>query len=220
MGALSFATGTLASLSSAFSPKKNAIAARADNVSKFSVELDDNAQRIFTEFSTGMKMLYLHGSRNPCNITKITCQNLKLLHTNLKSNKSYRKIITDIRNGSVDTNHWTWLPLLSNPDITARILFLPAGTGISPNLTTPDNTEPHRESEPAVSNPAYSKRFRQLYLTLLGNAQLDFHIRGDASNIQLRTGDVFADLYEQNPVKRISAIKGNGLILNIEIPAT
>ena len=215
MGALSFAAGTLATLSSAFS-SKNAVVARA-NASKFSVELDDNAQRIFTEFSTGMKMLYLHGSRNPCNITKITCQNLKLLHRNLKSNPSFRKAITEIRNNAVDTQHWAWLPLLSNNDIAASMLFLPGDTSVSPSLTGPNHFEQYRQSEPTCNND-HSKTIRQLYLTLLGNAELDFFHHGDVSNIQLKTGDVFVDPYEQNPVNRISAIKGNSLILNIEIP--
>lgn len=222
MGALSFATGTLATLSAAFS-SKNAIVART-NVGKFSIELDDNAQRIFNEFSTGMKMLYLHGSRNPCNITKITCQNLKLLHRNLKSNKSFRKSITEIRNNSVDTQHWSWIQLLSNTEIAASMLFLPGDTSVSPGLTGPDNFDQYRKSAPAFgrdpgSDLAHGKSIRQLYLTLMGNAELDFNNRGNVSNIQLKTGDVFADLYEQNPVKRISAIKGNSLVLNIEIPS-
>lgn len=217
MGALSFATGTLATLSSAFS-SKNAIVART-NISKFSIELDDSAQRIFTEFSTGMKMLYLHGSRNPCNIAKITCQNLKLLHTNLKSNKSFRRAISEIRNNAVDTQHWAWLPLLSNDDIAASVLFLPGDTSISPNLTGPKHFDQYHEAEATSGSHAHVNSVRQLYLTLLGNAELDSSNLGNVSTIQLKTGEVFADLYAQNPVNRIRAIKGNSLVLNIRIPS-
>lgn len=214
MGAFSFAAGTLATLSSAFSPR-NALVART-NESKLSVELDDNAHRIFTEFSTGMKMLYLHGSRNPCNILKITNQNLKLLHTNLKGNKSYRKAIANIRNNAVDTNHWAWLPLLSETDISANMLFLPAETGVSPHLTAPTNNTQQQALE-SPKNPTQDQHVRHLYISLLGIAKFDISNRDGTSSILLKNGDVFSDIYDQSPISRISASKGNSLILNVQL---
>lgn len=216
MGAFSFAAGTLATLSSAFSAR-NAVLART-NESKLSVELDDNAHRIFTEFSTGMKMLYLHGSRNPCNILKITNQNLKLLHTNLKSNKSYRKAIANIRNNAVDTNHWAWLPLLSECDISANMLFLPAETGVSPHLTAPtNNTNTQQRALESANNPTQGQHVRHLYISLLGVAKFDISNRDGTSSILLKNGDVFSDIYDQSPISRISASKGNSLILNVQL---
>ncbi|WP_455376655.1 hypothetical protein [Kaarinaea lacus] len=214
MGAFSFAAGTLATLSSAFSAR-NAVLART-NESKLSVELDDNAHRIFTEFSTGMKMLYLHGSRNPCNILKITNQNLKLLHTNLKSNKSYRKVIANIRNNTVDTNHWAWLPLLFECDISATMLFLPAETGVSPHLTAPTNSIQQQVLK-SSNNTTRDQYVRHLYISLLGVAKFDISNRDGTSSILLKNGDVFSDIYDQSPISQISASKGNSLILNVQL---
>jgi len=212
MGAFSFAADTLATLSSAFSPK-NALVARA-NVSKLSITLDENAQRIFTEFSTGMKMLHLHGSRNPCNTTKITNQNLKLLHTNLKSNKSYRKAISDIRNNAVDTEHWAWLPLISNADIEANMLFLPAGTSIS-SLVTGQNGVLQQQAPESHLDASTQKHH---YVSLLGYTEFDISRQNRTSSILLRSGDVFAETNEEVRVKHLRAMKGNSLILNIHLP--
>ena len=211
MGAFSFAADTLATLSSAFSPKSAPVT--RSNVSKISVALDNNAQRMFTEFSTGMKMLNLHGVRNPCNITKIANQNLKLLYTNLKSNNSYRKAVSEIRSNAVDTQHWAWLPLIANQDIEASMLFLPVGTGVPAHITDPHNNQNqqvHDHGSVVASQDHY-------YISLLGFAELDIANRSRTSTVSLKSGDVFAETSDQTRIKQIRAIKGSSLILKIKL---
>ena len=214
MGALSFAAGTLASLSSAFAPRHVTLA-RAD-LANLSLILDNDADRIFNEFSTGMKMLFQYGSRNPCNISHITHQNLKLLYTNLKANSSFRKVVSNIKESASGTQHAIWLKLVFNSTVSAKILYLPAGTSISPIISGSDLKTLQGNIQTSDGTDWVSPNFRQLYLTLLGNVQ----IRNSSVETVLKLGEPYADCSTRPEIKQIAAFRGDSLMLNIQLPAS
>ena len=219
MGALSFAADTLASFSSGFSHKNVALA--RINLANLNLDLDSDAHRILREFSTGMKMLYKYGSHNPCNISSITRQNLKLLHTNLKANPSFRKSITAIKFNASDSQPATWMPLVNDENIGASILYLPAEAGISLNsansTSTPDLSQ-DISSAPSVQD-RLSYNVKQLYLALLGNVQIEMTQQNKATGKLLKMGESFTGSFSQINNTRITAIKNASLILNIQLPA-
>ena len=129
MGALSFAMDTLATLSSVLAPTKGN--RNYLDLSSLEFTLDDIAQRAFDEFATGMKMLHKHGARNACDISAITQQNIKLLHSNLKASPNYRNTLSLIHGSAGVMMHRTWLPLLDNHDLSAGLLYLAPGNSSS-----------------------------------------------------------------------------------------
>ena len=131
MGALSFAMDTLATLSSVLAPTKGN--RNYLDLSSLEFTLDDIAQRAFDEFATGMKMLHKHGARNACDISAITQQNIKLLHSNLKASPNYRNTLSLIHGSAGVMMHRTWLPLLDNHDLSAGLLYLAPGNSSSPS---------------------------------------------------------------------------------------
>lgn len=217
MGALSFAADTLASLSAAFASKNPPQG--LVNLTKLTLELDEQAHRIFSEFSTGMKMLYQHGNRNPCNVLQISQQNLKLLHTNLKANQSFRLSLAKVQQNSSVTDNWAWLPLLSNEDISAGILFLPSNSSISPNSSGANLTMHQSELQAPFANNLESAHTRQLYLALEGNTELNIHNDYEKSSYLLKQGESIATEHSSSNVNRISALQGNSLILSVQLPA-
>lgn len=218
MGALSFAVDTLASLSAAFA-SKNPPLGQVD-LTNLTVELDNQAQRIFNEFSTGMKMLYQHGARNPCNVSLISQQNLKLLHTNLKANSSFRRSLANIKQSSTVTDHWTWLPLLSNDNISAGILFLPANSNVSPNKSGFTLTMHQSELQSPFTNNINNGHSKLHYLALEGNTEFSFQNNHTDSNVLLKYGESIATVDHSTSVHRISALQGPSLLLSIQLATT
>jgi hypothetical protein len=216
MNALTFATHTLASLSSAFTPKH--AEARHLNLSELTFALDDNAQRSFYEFSTGMKMLYQHGSRNPCNINQIAYQNLKLLHSNLKSNHSFRRGLSAIRENSMANQRWDWLPLVSNSDISAGLIYLPAHQSVTPNQKSASLTMRGNELHAPFPDATEFSKARQLYLSLIGDVNVDLYSDITASNVILKQGEAFTKAHGSSVVKRISASEESCLVLDVQLP--
>lgn len=215
MGALSFAADTLASLSAAFASKNPPPG--LVNLTRLTLELDEQAHRLFGEFSTGMKMLYQHGNRNPCNVTQISQQNLKLLHTNLKANPSFRMLMARVRENSHATDNWAWLPLLSTEQISAGILFLPSDSSISPNSSGTNLTMHQSELQAPFANNLGSAHVRQHYLGLEGNTEINLRQNYESSNILLKHGESIATVNASANVNRISALQGNSLILSIQL---
>lgn len=214
MGAFSFAVDTLSSLSSAFASKKPEPLASV-SLSKLTLELDDQAQRLFEEFSTGMKMLYRHGSRNPCNVTHISQQNAKLLHTNLKANPSFKSSLARIKESASVTDQWAWLPLVSNQDIDAGFLFLPSNTSLSPNKSGGSLTmHQNKLQAPFSKNPFNS----HLYLTLEGCPEVEVQQSFSTSSIiLLKPGDCYATTCASSNVNQIRATQKHSLILSIQL---
>jgi hypothetical protein len=223
MGAFNFAMGTLSSLSSAFSlPKgsgKNDV-----NLNELSIALDDNAQRAFTEFTTGMRMLHKHSTRHGFNLASIARQNLKLLHTNLGVSQVYRKTIQKIRSGRVSSNHWAWLPLAENDGITCALLYVPASHTVAPH-TAGANVTIHQNElhSPFVAAENYGIGY-QLYLGLIGSTHIECgqQARMDAPAIDramslLKRGDTFVEEPLYNTIRRLSADREPSLLLNVYI---
>ncbi|KPJ97043.1 MAG: hypothetical protein AMJ55_00580 [Gammaproteobacteria bacterium SG8_15] len=223
MGAFNFAMGTLSSLSSAISlpkgPGKNAV-----NLNELSITLDDNAQRAFTEFTTGMRMLHKHSTRHGFNLASIARQNLKLLHTNLGASQAYRKTIQKIRSGMVSSNHWAWLPLAENDGITCGLLYVPAGHTVAPH-TAGANVTIHQNElhSPFAAAENYDIGY-QLYLGLIGSTHIECTQPNrrvtpaiEHSKSLLKRGDTFMEepLYSQ--IRRLSAGREASLLLNVYI---
>lgn len=233
MGAFNFAMGTLSSISSVFvSPKsgrKNTI-----NLNDFRIELDSNAQRAFTEFSTGMQMLHKHSVHNSFNVVTITEQNLKLLHGNLKANQAYKKTISQIRSRSVESNHWAWLPLFSNQDISAGLIYLPAGHTVAPNTAGANVTIRQNSLHAPFSHTQTSDSGHQLYLGLMGNTAIECQSptftgssystrklgtakQSGSSSVTLKRNDAFIENPIHKKVQRLYSGQEPCLILNIHL---
>jgi len=172
MGAFDFAMGTLSSISSVFASPKGA-AKNTINLNDFRIELDNNAQRAFSEFSTGMQMLHKHSAHNSFNVVTVSEQNLKLLHINLKTNQAYNKTIKQIRSRAVESNHWAWLPLFSNQDISAGLIYLPAGHTVAPNTAGANVTIRQNSLHAPFSHTENSYAGHQLYLGLMGITSIE-----------------------------------------------
>lgn len=216
MNALSFATHTLASLSSAFAPKH--AESEHVNLTELTFDLDDNAQRSFYEFSTGMKMLYQHGSRNPCNISHIAYQNLKLLHSNLKSNRSFRRGLSTIRENSVTNQRWAWLPLVSNSEISAGLIYIPAQKSVTPNTKSASLTMRGNELHAPFSSATEFPQARQLYLSLMGDVEIELHSDITTSHVTLKHGEAFSKPHGSTVVNRITSAEESCLLLNVQLP--
>lgn len=216
MGALSFATDTLASLSSTFASRQNGLARAGSE--KLEIHLDDNAHRIFTEFSTGMKMLYQHGSRNPCNVNHIAAHNLKLLHTNLKANSSYRLSLKNIKTNAEINPHWAWMPVIENSIIHAGILYLPMGSSVSPNQRGANLTVRGDQLHTPFAQFDTLTRHRQLYLSLAGNTNIKMHTNIASTQVLLKSGEAYAKPDINSEVKHISAIDSSCLVLSVHLP--
>lgn len=216
MNALTFATHTLASLSSAFTPKH--AEAKHLKLSELTFDLDDNAQRSFYEFSTGMKMLYQHGSRNPCNINQIAYQNLKLLHSNLKSNHSFRRGLSAIKENSMANQRWDCLPLVSNSEISAGLIYIPAHKSVTPNNESASLTMRGNELHAPFSQTTEFSQARQLYLSLIGDVKVDLYSDIATSQVILKHGEAFAKPHGSTVVKELSAAKESCLLLNVQLP--
>lgn len=219
MGALSFAAGTLASISSAFAPRIEP--AVRPSFSDLVVELDNSARRILDEFSTGMSMLYKHGSRNPCNVSVIANQNLKLLLKNLKANASFSNSLAEMKNIVTNNNQWARLPLLSSRHISASMLYLPAGTSVPPTVT---NVASHRqsinqdESLETFSGSSLDQSRRQHYLALIGLSEICISNDSSRSKILLKAGDAYSQTCIPTNIQSVSSLQGPSLVLNIQLP--
>jgi len=213
VGALSFAVDTITSLSAVFAQKHGPVS--YTNLTHLKLELDDNARRIFKEFSTGMQMLYKHGIRNPCNISAITNENLKLLYVNLKSNSSFKKAVIRINQNAGGNPNWAWLPLHSDTRLVAGIIYLPENASLSPDLKNTNQTSWHRvpgSPLPDCQSP------KQHFVSLSGNSLMEFTGASRLRDRLLKSGDVFAEPYNNSPiVNRFSSRNGNSLILNIQL---
>ena len=233
MGAFDFAMGTLSSISSVFaSPKgggKNSI-----NLNDFRIELDSNAQRAFAEFSTGMQMLHKHSVHNSFNVVTVTEQNLKLLHSNLKTNQAYKRTIAQIRSRSVESNHWAWLPLFSNQDISSGLIYLPAGHTVAPNTAGANVTIRQNILHTPFSHTEKSDSGHQLYLGLMGNTAIEYkpptttgstYITRNISaakqtgslSVSLQRNDAFIEDPIHKKVQRLYSNQEPCLILNVHL---
>lgn len=218
MGAFSFAADTIASLSAAFASKQSSPLVQV-NLNNLNLELDENAHRIFREFSTGMKMLFTHGRRNPCNVSHISQQNLKLLHTNLKANPSYQCSLERIKQNSSATDNWAWLPMLSNEQISAGMLFLPTNGSISPNKSGFNLTIHQDELQAPFANNLDYGQVNQLYLSVEGCTGMNISYDNSNSDLLLKHGEGFTTQHATTIVNRISALQGHSLVLSIQLPA-
>ncbi|WP_455201958.1 hypothetical protein [Kaarinaea lacus] len=234
MGAFTFAMGTLSSISSVFvsskSGRKNAI-----NLNDFRIELDSNAQRAFAEFSTGMQMLYKHSVHNSFNVATVTEQNLKLLHSNLKSNQAYKKTISQIRSRSVESNHWAWLPLFSDQDISAGLIYLPAGHTVAPNTAGANVTIRQNTLHTPFSHTQVNESGHQLYLGLMGNTAIECQSptfssatygttrnygtakQSGSLSVTLKRNDAFIENPLHKKVQRLCSGQEPSLILNVHL---
>lgn len=175
MGAFGITIDTLSSISSAFGKPKRGGKQKIDGLSNLTISLGDASLRSFKEFFTGMLMLHKYSSHNSSDVQEITRQNLKLLHTNLKSDAEYRKIFNKIRSRAISSPQWAWIPLLCNAELDAGLLYIPAGQSVAPqkpgaNLTIRDNSlhAPFARVTGQDTN-------RQLYLSLVGNPIVEYH---------------------------------------------
>ena len=189
MGAFDFAMGTLSSISSAFASPKGA-GKNTINLNDFRIELDSDAQRAFSEFSTGMQMLHKHSAHNSFNVVTVSEQNLKLLHSNLKTNQAYKKTITQIRSRAVESNHWAWLPLFSNQDISAGLIYLPAGHTVAPNTAGANVTIRQHTLHAPFSHTENNNSGHQLYLGLMGNTAIECKLTAFPSSSSYKTLNV------------------------------
>ena len=174
MGAFGITIDTLSSISSAFGKPKKGGKQKSDGLSGLAINLGDASLRSFKEFSTGMLMLHKYSSHNSSNVQEITRQNLKLLHTNLKSDAEYRKVVNSIRSRTTASPQWAWIPLLCNADLDAGLLYIPLGQSVAPqkpgaNLTIRDNSLHAPFARIASQNTS-----RQLYLSLAGNPIVEY----------------------------------------------
>ena len=220
MGAFNFTMGTL---SSAFSLPK-ASGKNPVNLNELSITLDDNGQRAFTEFTTGMRMLHKHSTRHGFNLASIARQNLKLLHTNLGATQVYKKTIHKIRSGRVNSNHWAWLPLADNDGITCGLLYLPAGHTVAPH-TAGANVTIHQNGlhSPFAFAENYGAGY-QLYLGLIGSTHIECGQQAkmvastlDHSTSLLKRGDTFVEEPLYNTIRRLTADREPSLLLNVYI---
>ena len=188
MGALSFAMDTLATLSSVLAPTKGN--RNYLDLSSLEFTLDDIAQRAFDEFATGMKMLHKHGARNACDISAITQQNIKLLHSNLKASPNYRNTLSLIHGSAGVMMHRTWLPLLDNHDLSAGLLYLAPGNSSSPS-NQDTNTMIHQDTLHGLETNA-----TQIYFSIMGQTQIHFRttsLDSRTNTITLKKGGAFAE---------------------------
>ena len=213
MGAFSFAVDTLTSLSSAFASKNHASSPQAQ-LPNLVLEMDDQANRLFNEFSTGMKMLYKHGSRNPCNISVISQKNAKLLYTNLKANACFRATLAQINKSASVTDQWAWLPLTTNESISAGILFLPPNSTLSPNKAGASLTIHQSELHAPFSNHSCNKH---IYLALEGCPELDIQYDFSKSTLSLKPGDSFSTDFTSSSIDQIRASQEYSLMLGIQL---
>ena len=172
MGAFNIAMETLSSISSAFvSPKGTGKV--TINLNDFRIKLDHNGQRAFSEFSTGMQMLHKHSAHNSSNLATVSEQNLKLLHSNLKTHQAYKNIIAQIRSRAVESSHWAWLPLISNQDISAGLIYLPAGHTVAPNTAGANVTIRQNSLHTPFTHTENNTDGHQLYLGLMGTTVIE-----------------------------------------------
>ena len=233
MGAFDFAMGTLSSISSAFTSSKGGNE-KTINLNDFRIELDNNAQRAFAEFSTGMQMLHKHSVHNSFNVVTITEQNLKLLHGNLKTNQAYKKTITQIRSRTVKSNHWAWLPLFSDTNISAGLIYLPAGHSVAPNTAGANVTIRQNTLHIPFSQTEENSVGHQLYLGLMGNTSIECKgpgfnsstsykvvnkntAEGKLCSVNIKRNDAFIEDPLHNKVQRLYSSQESCLILNVHL---
>lgn len=229
MSAFSITLDTLSSISSAFSKSRKGDKPKDDGINGLSLTLSEASLRSFNEFATGMRMLHKYSSHISSNVQEITRQNLKLLHSNLKADAQYRKTISQIRTGKLHAPQWAWIPLLSNNELDAGLLYIPGGQSVAPqkpgaNLTIRDNAL-HAPFARVASQHTHC----QLYLNLAGNpvvehrnpvtAQLApaFAKNTPIESLCLRNSDSFAGQSGINDVHRIGAPQHTCLLLNINL---
>ena len=234
MGAFDFAMGTLSSISSVFAYSKGA-GKNTINLNDFRIELDSNAQRAFSEFSTGMQMLHKHSAHNSFNIVTISEQNLKLLHSNLKTNQAYKRTISQIRTRAVESNHWAWLPLFSNQDISAGLIYLPAGHTVAPNTAGANVTIHHNTLHAPFTSAEKQTCGHQLYLGLMGSTTIECvspaptysssfrqtntgsAAHNSSSSVTLKRNDAFIADPLHKTVERVYSGQEPCLILNVHL---
>ena len=232
MGAFDFAMGTLSALSSALSiqgARKNTV-----NLNDLTINLDDQSQRAFSEFSTGMRMLHKHSIHHDFDMAAIARQNLKLLHTNLSANKNYRNTIAKVRSGSVTSHNWAWLPLYNNEIVNAGFLYLPAGHAVAPhtqgaNVTIHQNELrlPFRENDSQLDHQLFLGLVGNTYINLLSQSSFSHPVTTDvasldlnSASLSLRRGGAYVEEPPHRIVHRVFSHRDPCLLLNVHFTVT
>jgi len=225
MGALNFAMDTLASLTSALAPPKSI--RKGLNLDSLAIKLDDSTRRVVDEFNTGMRMLHKHSVHNTCDVLAITRQNMKLLHTNLKADSTYRRTISLIRSNLDSLTHWSWIPLLENKDLNAGLLYLAPGNSVSPNRRGANISILYNTlNEEGSNHDEQATIATQLYLNVFGktrisccNASLNDSTvtLAQSSTRILKPGEAFAENPVQTQVERLVTEKEASLLLGIRL---
>lgn len=221
MGAFSFTMDRLSTLSSVIGLPKNT-GRDSLNLSQFEITLDDNAQRAFAEFNTGMKMLRKHGVRNGCDIQHIARQNIKLLHTNLKSCQAYRSGISRIRSYAINNQQWAWIPLFQNGDVNAGLLYLSAGTHVVVNKQTASITLRQQVLHSPFRQNSAQHETTQLFLSLMGkteiHSQTGHHVPHTTPRTDiLKNGEAFAESPERFKIHDLHTGGHASLLLNVQL---
>ena len=217
MGTLSLAMDHLSNFRSALAISRHRPKTGID-LSTFEILLDDSGKRTFTEFNTGMKMLYKHALHNDCDIQDISRQNLKLLHNNLKQSRSYRTGINDLSASSIESPQWSWIPLFEREDIRAGLLYLVHGKSVT--FKNPGTAITLRHSN--LVTPFAQPDHTQLYLNLLGNTQIEcMDTENQLTTMQLlKKGYAIAENNAGYIVHRLSAGRDTSLLLNVQLNYT
>jgi len=212
MGTLSLAFDRLFTMTSSLAFAKTGQHKGVD-LSQLEVSLDQHAMRAFEEFNTGMYMLHKHAVHNGCNSQEIAQQNLKLLHTNLKTSKTYRGTINYIRNSRIESPQWNWIPLFDNTGIKAGLLYLAAGNMV--RFKKPGSATTLRQS--SLFAPFSQANSTQLYLGLKGNTLIECsNTSGEVTaRKQIKSGDAYTEDTDRCSIHRLNAGKESCLLLNI-----
>ncbi|MGD8571364.1 MAG: hypothetical protein PVH98_02840 [Gammaproteobacteria bacterium] len=223
---------SLSSLSNAFGKAAKTNTTIDQGLQGLDIQLDDTGLRAFKEFTSGMRMLHRHSRHNSINVLKITSQNLRLLNTNLKASTNYRKALARITSRRFNSANWCWISLLTNDELNAGLLYIPAGHSVTPG---------HRELALAMRNnadhtpltpDANSGLRHRLYLNLAGKPIFEYrqpmaiqytnryiHLPVQTTDsCTLRTKEAFSEQPGDQEVQQISTTQDPSLLLTIHLP--
>ena len=83
---------------------------------------DQDLQRSWHEFTTGMRMLQKHRQRINASADKIACANLKLLHHNLRSSAKYKAVLSHLKQELKNQSLFYHWPLSKKQSVGCSII--------------------------------------------------------------------------------------------------
>ncbi|NOZ54199.1 MAG: hypothetical protein GXP08_13900 [Gammaproteobacteria bacterium] len=90
-------------------------------------------EQTIKEFTFGMHLLQHYIARTNIEIETIAADNLRLLHSNLKRQSNYKRLLTHSKSNRAKTLDWYWTPLVSNHELTVGLLCMNKDNAIYPN---------------------------------------------------------------------------------------